>query len=241
MDLKEQKILKRRVSHHWYYRSKYLALSKFIERMPFMNILDVGAGHGFFSKQLLRATDASSAVCVDTGYPEETKETYFGKKIEFRKTIPFSSADLVLLMDVLEHVQDDAALVRECREKVRSGTMFVITVPAFQCLFSRHDVFLGHCRRYSRKQLEKVLRSAGLEIVRSNYFFLFVLFCASLKRFFHKIQTKYLLEESTPSSDLKMRGKFVNGLMIQLNKLEFLLLRNNKLAGLSIFCLARKI
>ncbi len=240
MDLKEQKILERRVSWHWYYRSKLLALLKFIQHLPFTNILDVGAGHGFFSKQLLRGTAASSSVCVDTGYAEERKELYFGKKIEFRKTIPFSSADLVLLMDVLEHVPDDGALVRECRDKVRPGTLFVVTVPAFQFLFSRHDVFLGHHRRYTPKKLEKVLRTAGLEIVKTEFLFFFVLLCAMIKRFSQKIHPKYLLEERTPSSDLEMRGKFVNGLMIQLNKSELFLLRHNKLAGLSIFCLARK-
>jgi SAM-dependent methyltransferase len=79
----------------------------------------------------------------------------------------------VLLMDVLEHLESPGQLLSELtgRGLIRPGTRVYVTVPAFQQLFSRHDEFLGHYRRYSRSELERLLRRNGLEPLYSGYVF----------------------------------------------------------------------
>ena len=80
-----------------------------------------------------------------------------GKPIHFRREIGELHADVVLLMDVLEHVEDDVGLLRQYVEKVPSGARFLISVPAFQVLWSDHDVFLEHKRRYTVAKVEHVV------------------------------------------------------------------------------------
>ena len=75
------------------------------------------------------------------------------------------------MMDVLEHVDDDRGLVRHYAGKVPAGAHFLVTVPAFRFLWSGHDVFLEHKRRYRLREIEATMRDAGLEIVRGAYYF----------------------------------------------------------------------
>ncbi len=91
--------------------------------------------------------------------------------IRFRRTVDASDADLALFMDVLEHVDDDRQLLADYRQILGPGKLVAITVPAFQFLWSGHDVFLEHRRRYTLSSLEEVMRASGLVVVRSHYFF----------------------------------------------------------------------
>jgi hypothetical protein len=75
------------------------------------------------------------------------------------------------MMDVLEHIHDDAYFLAEAIKKLTGGGFVFITVPAFQFLFSAHDVFLKHCRRYNRKQLLALLDAQGLKVERCHYFY----------------------------------------------------------------------
>ena len=79
----------------------------------FSEVLDVGAGSGFFARHLLDHTPASAAVCVDPNYAAEHDELHGGKPIRFVHRIDRFAGGLVLMMDVLEHVADDAALLAE--------------------------------------------------------------------------------------------------------------------------------
>ena len=78
MDIKEKEILGDYVYSHWYYVSKGLALSKFIDNIKFEKILDVGAGSGIFSKQLLQNTTAKEAICLDVAYSTEKEVDFLG-------------------------------------------------------------------------------------------------------------------------------------------------------------------
>jgi trans-aconitate methyltransferase len=82
-------------------------------------------------------------------------------------------ASLVLLMDVIEHVEDDGAFLADllARSLVDRRTYVLVTVPAYQWLFSAHDVFLKHYRRYSNRMLREHLERAGLQVIESSYFF----------------------------------------------------------------------
>jgi hypothetical protein len=84
-------------------------------------------------------------------------------------------------MDVLEQIEDDAAFIDILLEKIPCGSMILVTVPAFQFLFSSHDVFLKHHRRYNKKELLRLLNHAALHIGKCHYFYasLFVMRAAA--------------------------------------------------------------
>jgi len=136
MDLKEAGLIAGNIGEHWYYRAKLAALHRVIPAAGPNSILDVGAGLGFFSSSLLQSTSAQSATCVDPAYSEDRDDAREGKPLLFRRSIAGSKADLVLLMDVVEHVEDPVGLVREYADKVAPGTRFIVTVPAFMWLWS---------------------------------------------------------------------------------------------------------
>ena len=172
MDLKEEEILGADIGRHWYYRAKAAALSRAVSDLRPRRILDVGAGSGFFSRHLLAENAAQSALCVDIAYPSERDDSVAGKQVRYRRDTGPTDCDLVLMMDVLEHVDDDRGLLRHYTAKVPSGAHFLATVPAFGFLWSGHDVFLEHRRRYTSKMLVRTMKGAELTVDRIRYFYL---------------------------------------------------------------------
>lgn len=239
MDLKEEALLGGDVHRHWYYRAKLAALLKATDDLPQKSALDVGAGAGFFSRALLAAGRADKAICVDPGYPDDHDEEVAGRPLQFRRASPESADDvgLVMMMDVLEHVPDDVALARDYVEQIPSGARVIATVPAFQWLWSGHDVFLEHYRRYTLPQLEKTLISAGLKIEFGSYYYGAVLPAAVAFRMAKRLGGDSGRE---PKSDMQQFGPVLNGLFWGACRAELPFLRVNRLGGLSVFVRAVK-
>ena len=233
MDLKEEDILGAGIGSHWYYRSKAAALRRAVGALAPRRLLDVGAGSGFFSRHLLERTPAERALCVDICYAADRDDRVAGKPVFYRRDIGPTDCDLVLMMDVLEHVDDDRGLVRHYADKVPGGAHFLVTVPAFEFLWSGHDVFLEHKRRYRLPEIETAMRDAGLEIVRGSYYFGLVFPLAAVVRLADRNTTE-------PRSSLKKQGALTNGLLTAICAAELPLFPINRLAGLSCFVLARK-
>jgi 2-polyprenyl-3-methyl-5-hydroxy-6-metoxy-1,4-benzoquinol methylase len=233
MDLKEEDILGADIAQHWYYRSKAAALRRAVAGLTPQRLLDVGAGSGFFSRHLLSQSGAQSALCVDIGYDRDRDDQIGGKPVLYRRDCAMTDCDLVLMMDVLEHVDDDRGLLRHYAAKVPAGAHFLATVPAFRFLWSGHDVFLEHKRRYTLAEIEAAMRDAGLEIVRGAYFFGLVFPLAAMVRLAAR-------GEATPKSSLKKHGALTNGVLSAVCAAELPLFPANRLAGLSAFVLARK-
>lgn len=130
--------------------------------------LDVGAGDAWFARQLLDVIPSSAEiVCWDTGYGDADLESPGREEERLVRTAsePAGRFTGLLMLDVIEHVEDDGAFVRQ----VVDGCMdddgwLLVTVPAHQWLFSDHDRALKHYRRYSPRQLHSVLRATGLEV-----------------------------------------------------------------------------
>ncbi|WP_347904600.1 methyltransferase domain-containing protein [Pseudomonas purpurea] len=235
MDLKETDILGDGIAQHWYYRSKAAAMIRMLDGYVATSLLDVGAGSGFFSHHLLTHSSASRAWCVDISYDADSDATTAGKPVHYRRAIDSVDADLVLLMDVLEHVDDDVGLLKTYVDKVPVGSRFLITVPAFQFLWSGHDDFLEHKRRYTLKHLESVVRDAGLHVRQGAYYFGLVFPLAAGLRLLPKGA-----QPSPPRSQLKRHHPLVNSLLNTLCTLERPFMRANRVAGLTVFCLAEK-
>ena len=233
MDLKEEDILGADIAQHWYYRSKAAALRHLVADVNPQRLLDVGAGSGFFSRHLLAETAAQSALCVDIGYASDRDDRVGTKPVLYRRDCTMTDCDLVLMMDVLEHVDDDRGLVHHYAAKVPAGAHFLVTVPAFRFLWSGHDVFLEHKRRYTLPEIEATMRDAGLQVVRGAYYFGSVFPLAAVVR---------LAERNTadPRSSLKKHGAVTNALLTAICAAELPLFPANRLAGLSAFVLAKK-
>ena len=233
MDLKEEDILGADIGQHWYYRSKAAALRRAVAGINPQRLLDVGAGSGFFSRNLLAETGAQSALCVDIGYPSDRDEQVAGKPVLYRRDCAMTDCDLVLMMDVLEHVDDDRGLLRRYAAKVPAGAHFLVTVPAFGFMWSGHDVFLEHKRRYTLGEIEVAMRDAGLQIVKGAYYFGLVFPLAAAVRLASR-------RASEPKSSLKKHGLLTNSLLSAVCAAELPLFPVNRLAGLSAFVLAYK-
>lgn len=237
MDLKETEILGDDIAQHWYYRSKAKAMMSLLGKKIPTHILDIGAGSGFFSRYILANCATQSACCVDISYPQDSVGQEGGKPIHFQRSLESSNADLVLLMDVLEHVKDDVGLLTDYVNKVPQGTRFLISVPAFQFLWSEHDVFLEHERRYRLSEVEQVAKRAGLVVEKSGYYFAAVFPLVAAIR----LGLKKLSSKNKPlQSDLSRQGPLVNQILNMVCSLEVPFIGMNRLAGLTVFCVAQK-
>lgn len=138
-----------------------------------VDVLDCGAGDAFFSASLAKKADLGSVTCWDVFYDDPTirrLEARYGASpsgttFSFTRTRPEKKVDLILMLDVIEHVEDDVGFVRDVVDScLGPNGVVLVSVPAWQRLFSRHDELLRHYRRYSPDQCDRVLERAGLEI-----------------------------------------------------------------------------
>ncbi|WP_066804174.1 class I SAM-dependent methyltransferase [Moraxella oblonga] len=241
MDLKESDILGDDVNKHWYYIAKARAMQNILHNVQAKTVLDVGAGSGYFSRYLLEHSNVQAGVCVDISYPTEYDDTHSGKPLYFRRSIldtaqaGIAPVDLCLMMDVLEHVEDDVGLLKTYVEQVPSGTKFLISVPAFQFLWSSHDVFLEHYRRYTCQHLAETVQSSGLNIIQNHYYFGAVFPIALTMRLFERIFPK-----KETKSQLVKHHPLTNAILLTASQMEIPFQKWNRLAGLTVFCLAEK-
>jgi 2-polyprenyl-3-methyl-5-hydroxy-6-metoxy-1,4-benzoquinol methylase len=232
VDLKEEAALGEAIDSHWYYVSKARMLEAHIPDRN-LRLLDVGAGAGWFSRWLLRRGTAAHAVCVDPGYPEDREEIVEGRPILFRRSVEATDADVVLLMDVLEHVDDDVKLLSDYMRIARPGTRFFITVPAFMFLWSAHDDYLEHRRRYTLDQLLRTVEKSGASTISTHYYFASIFPIAAAVR---------LLQRQRPAdhSDMKPAPGWLNRILIAILSIERVWMRLNRFAGLTVVCLCQK-
>jgi hypothetical protein len=145
-------------------------------------VLDIGCGDIFFITELSKKYPLINFYAIDIAFTDELIEAYkkqAGNKIHLFKSLEEASlhmdkpADLVLLLDVIEHIENDVSFLNNlCHHKrIGAETQIIITVPAFQGLFCSHDHFLGHYRRYNNQNLEKTILEAGFSKIKKGYFF----------------------------------------------------------------------
>ena len=137
-------------------------------------VLDVGSGDGYLVQALHQALRFRDVIAQDIHLTDALAEELRRPGVEFVRelTDPQYRADLILLMDVLEHVEGPVEFLAQlARERLSQGGHIVITVPAFQQLFTDHDRALKHFRRYDRAQLVREVEGAGLSVLDSGYLF----------------------------------------------------------------------
>jgi SAM-dependent methyltransferase len=154
--------------NHWWYAGKRLLFRRLLaDRLarPDLRILDIGAGTGAAAMDFGRdgwicASDRSR---IAIAYARERGVRT--AVVADATAIPFAdeSFDLVLALDIIEHVDDDEAMLRDIARVLRPGGAVAIHVPAWPSLWCGHDEILEHKRRYTRRGLARTLSAAGLE------------------------------------------------------------------------------
>ena len=146
-----------------------------------------------------------------------------------------SSVGLVIATDVLEHLEDDIAGVRElCRILRRNGHL-IVTVPAFQSLWGTQDIVTGHKKRYSKRDISNVLKHNGFQIMRSSYFNFFLFFPILFARRVIRLLGLQLHSEN------EINFPLLNFFLKTIFSLEPYLLKYFTFPfGVSIFCVAKK-
>ena len=217
---------------HWYYLAKAQAILRLLssDKANFKEVTDVGAGSTFFSQYLSKHMPASNFICVDPNYSDPSQT--ISSQVTMLQQFNSRDSDLFLFMDVLEHVEGDLALLLEYTEKAKVGAKVVITVPAFLSLWSAHDVYLGHFRRYRKPDIEKLVTSAGLEIETSHY-----LFSSLLPVVYFLRRLGYRKNSGSNMTELP---RSVNSVLFRIHQFEHRYIRN-PLFGLSVVLVANKL
>lgn len=220
-------------SEHWYYRAKAEALTLALRRLGHTPrlIKDVGAGSGFFSAFLLDRHAGARAVCIDPHYTDEQLATKIDR-VSFSRHDSTGVADLYLFMDVIEHVPDDADLLRQYVKEAPSGAIFFISVPAFEFLWSGHDVYLQHYRRYTLPQLERVATRSGLEVTSGRYLYGTTFPAVAMLRALRR-------RSDSVKSDMRPVRALLNSLLTSLLSAENRL-KSNRAFGSTAVVVARK-
>jgi SAM-dependent methyltransferase len=130
--------------------------------------IDFGAGIGTFSSCI--RGDRSRVLCVDADIALRTQLKAAGyQTVESVLDIPDESTAYVYSLNVLEHIADDAAVLRELARRIRPGGRLLLYLPAFDLLYSSMDRKVGHYRRYTRAGASALLAGTGLTIVVARY------------------------------------------------------------------------
>jgi hypothetical protein len=122
-------------------------------------VLDVGSGDSWFATQLVADLPSDVRVtCWDANYSVEDLVAPLDRRLHRTTEAPSGPYELVVALDVFEHVEDDVAFVRdEVTPRLAPGGLLVASVPAHQALSTRHDEALGHFRRHSAASLRALL------------------------------------------------------------------------------------
>jgi SAM-dependent methyltransferase len=227
---------------HWWYTGRRKILAEFVEeicrhvtdRRP--RILDVGCGTGANLLMLSKYGEAEGvdvsedalAFCRERGLDKVRLGA--GEKLPYED----GTFDLVTALDVVEHMDDDLAGLREMRRVLRPGGRVLLFVPTFMFLWGLQDEVSNHRRRYRLPELRQVLEEAGFEIERTTYanitFFLPILIMRKLMR----------LTGIKTDSENSINVTALNGVLGRLFGAEsWILKRMNLPFGVSGLCVAR--
>jgi SAM-dependent methyltransferase len=204
------------------------------------SVLDIGCGNGFLldllsknkeiygvepNKDLIKlANEINPKLRIYKGFAEEI-DKLITKKV-----------DSILMIDVLEHVEDDILQIKKIHNNLNGGGQFIVVVPAYQFLYGKRDKNNGHYRRYSKKDLINKLSNNGFKIKLVRYWNMLGFFPYL---FYEKILKKELNTELRTTKKKGLLKKFINKVL----NLWFKYVENNFnfRFGLTIICITEKI
>ena len=162
-------------THHWWWRAREEFVVSTLRRLDIgtnNSVLDVGCGNGLFFPRLEEFGTVEgveidgSLISSDNPYREHIYITPFDK--QFQSPRRYS---LILMLDVLEHLEDPVAAVKLGLELLQPKGIIVATVPAFNLLWTTHDEINDHYLRYTKRSFARLAGEAGMRIDYWRYFF----------------------------------------------------------------------
>lgn len=172
-------------SHYWWFVGRRALIAQLLsltlpnlKSSSSLRLVDIGCGTGANLPMLCETVGESGTVFGFDFSPlalEFARSRLHDSRIHLsqgdalRLPIRDSSTDLVTMLDVLEHLSDDQAALTEVRRILRPGGALVLSVPAYQHLWSAHDEALHHFRRYEKLGLEATLKQAGFKIAKLSF------------------------------------------------------------------------
>ncbi|MEA3017728.1 MAG: hypothetical protein QOI38_2450 [Sphingomonadales bacterium] len=204
---------------HWWYRARREILAKLIAtrvRPPAgARILEIGCGTGhnldmlgrFGTVDAVEMDDAARAVASERlGRPAKMAT------LPELQGVARDAYDLVALLDVLEHVEDDRASLVSIAERLRPGGKLLLTVPAHPWMWSAHDEVNHHKRRYTRKGFRQVVEAAGLKVDLLSYFNSLLFPLAAAARVAGRLTGKEDSDDKLPPEAINKALEFMFGL-----------------------------
>ena len=194
------------------------------------NILDVGCGACTLSKILVEKSYNVTVIDSDEKAVEIAKKKGLtGFKADIADWKTNTKFDCVIASDVLEHIDDDKRVIKKIHAILKPGGCLILNVPSYKFLFGKHDIYLGHKRRYSDGELKAKLTESGFEIESQRHWNLLAL---PMTIFVTKIFKKDYPHERI--SKLELLSKILEKLLLLESKVNYLF-------GISILCKARKV
>ncbi len=226
---------------HWWFVARRDIIFRILKRIvkKESKILDIGCSNGVLLKSLehqgyanIYGVDINNSAinyCITTGL--KTAFCMDGAHLNFSD----NEFDIIIASDVLEHIDNDKSALKEWLRVLKPGGKLIVFVPAFNFLWSNHDILNQHYRRYSKKVFVKTVTQAGFEIKKVSYWNFLLFFPIFVMRKVFKLIPK------TVNNQLFKLPNLMNIFLINVIKLENVLLQNlNFPVGVSIFILAEK-
>lgn len=228
--------------HWWFVAKREIVLDMFehfCQLKPLPKILDVGCGMGLMLESL---QEYGEVYGVDASYDAvEYCQNKWGKNI-IQGTLPGNisfekgSFDVVVALDVLEHIDDDKAALHECYELLNKDGVMLITVPALNCLWGYNDVAVQHKRRYNKQDLISKCKQEGFKIEKCSYYNFWLSGPIWLVR-----KVKNILKIEKDDMQGKVRDNFINKILYRIFSSEkFHLRRGGYPFGVSLILVAKK-
>ena len=224
---------------HWWFQGKKYIIKSIISgiEVPEGRLLDIGCGTGMFLDELGKGRTSygldlsAQALSYCAKKVNALLVRAVGDKLPFKDDV-FS---LVPLLDIIEHVENDFELLKEVYRVCKSQAVVVITVPAFDFLWGKHDVSHHHKRRYTCNQLRDLALSVGFLLERVTYTNFFIFLPVLLRR----ITSSKSFYGKT--SDLRQAPGIINDLLKCIYRFEAFYLRKAGFPfGVSLLAVLRK-
>ena len=160
---------------HWWYRGRRRIVHSVLRRLEIgasAELLDAGCASGRTLDELARYGNVHGIELNPLGVAAARKRGHRDVQVAAVEDMPFpdNTFDVVTCLDVIEHTPDDRASLRELYRVTKPGGALVVTVPAYQSLWSRHDIVNRHYRRYRRKTLRAAAIRTGWQLEFDTYF-----------------------------------------------------------------------
>jgi SAM-dependent methyltransferase len=197
---------------HWWYRGRRRFLRATLDRLPLApapRLLDAGCGSGRTLDELARYGRVSGVDLSPEAVACARERGHDDVRVARVEELPFADAtfDVVTCLDVIEHTPDDGVTLAELRRVTRPGGLLLLTVPAYQALWSWHDEVNLHFRRYDSSSLRAVARAAGWAVVGDTHFNSLLLAPAAAVRLAQRHRGAHV------RSDLELTPPVLNGIL----------------------------